>query len=226
MLSKTSAVLLLLLVVLGCNNKELQLLKVYEKDYKEIDAFYGEVYASAKGDFYNDTTLLKSACEKLAPTISTNYTRIKFHIRNDDKTVKRVTLDCNELNNISYTFSDCDSANRGFARTINKLIENKVLTLPDNLVGVWNVHGWAFTLMFKVNDQLMTDTYHYDGTKQRNLLPEVIEVTLNDKKLLKHTWQSDLMGPDEHFYEINEFGDLIYYEPHDFMQYIFERIDL
>ena len=210
--------------LLSCNDSErLRITKIYEKDYQATDKFFGEIYATANGDFYQDTTALKAACEKLLPSISKNCGEVKFHIQQNDKTVKRVIIDRIFS---EYHFEDSDSANRRCAEAIKKLIQNNTITMPDNLIGIWNVHGWGFDVLYKHGDTLMIDTYHYNGVKQVNKHPEVTEVTIKGKKLLKHTWQSDLMGPDEKYFEINEFGDLVYYEPADFMQYIFEKITL
>lgn len=189
-----------------------------------MTSFTGEIYVEINISEKPDTLQLKSACEKLLPEISSEIRQVKFHVLQDDKKIWEFIV-YKEYIDYKYSFLDTEEYLRKHKSYVDRLTKEKLWTRPDTLFGIWNVHESGFIYLYKENGMLKTQTCHYDGIMQANKDPFVKKVTIDGKEFLKHVWSSDWDGPSEQFYQINEFGDLVFHGPHDFMQYVFEKIE-
>lgn len=215
----------LLISLTNCyeKNVKLEILKIYKKDYKSMSSFTGEVYANTNSNQKLDTTILKSACKNILPEISPDIARVCIHILQGNKKVAKVIV-AKEITDYKFIFLSTDTLKGNFKKRIELLISENRWQYPNNLEGIWDVHGMGFIYFYKDGEVLKTETYHYDGAKQVNKDPIVNRIKINNVEYLKHIWSSDYVGPNEQFYQINEYNDLVYFEPHNFMQYIFDNI--
>lgn len=222
-------ILLLLVVLLYSSLKpkeSLVLLEVFQRKYTNSSVFYGEVYVKWQGQKNPTQKTIQKACIEIIPQIADEIKYVKFHIVEDKKVTSRFSIRNEYTGDTTITFTRTDSVNTWVNKRLNELIAQELWDKPDSIISLWTKDQWWFECFYKENGVVKIENYFYDGIKLQNKYPQLELVTINNQKYYKNVWQTDLFGPEDHYHQINTYGDIVIYEPFGFMLEIIEKVKI
>lgn len=110
-------------------------------------------------------------------------------------------------------------------QVLRELLQSKTITLPNDMIGIWDVAG-RIEIFYGKKDDYNRVTYLNDGRMTANRVTNLKAFTKDGESIFRGYFSTDYAALDSSDYIINEYGDLEAYKPYPKFQYLFNKLEI